>query len=425
MEKLIIVLILLLGIVAIAQLMRVLELSGQLRNKKEEDIPAGDNKLNASLLMVFMLAFYAFFIWLMSKYGDGGLGISASEHGRDTDQLLKINFYIIIAVFFLTNTLLFYFAYKYQYKKGRKALYYPHNNKLELLWTVVPASVLAVIIILGLRTWNNIQANPSDEAVRVELYSKQFEWVVRYSGEDNKLGYSNFRLVDPADNPIGLQTNYTIDSTIARMSRDIHTMEIKKMKADSATSPSDVLSDDDYDFLKNKIDRMKRHLHKVVEMKKTQTAEIDQYANDDKVIKVKELHLIVNKEYEFNFRSQDVIHSAYFPHFRAQINTVPGTTTRLKFKPIVTTDSMRTVRSNPAFDYILLCNKICGASHSNMWIKIVVEKQEDFDKWIAEQKTFFAERMPAAEEPVKEEKLETEMTADTAKIAEAEVPSNE
>ena len=151
-------------------------LSGQLRNKKEEEIPASDNKLNASLMLAFMAFFYGGFIYLMAKYGNGGLGLAASEHGQATDQLLKINFYIIILVFFITNTLLFYFAYKYHYKKERKALYYPHNNKLELLWTVVPASVLAVIIILGLRTWNQITALSSDEAIRVELYSKQFEF---------------------------------------------------------------------------------------------------------------------------------------------------------------------------------------------------------------------------------------------------------
>lgn len=421
MEKLIIVLILLLGVVAVAQLMRVLELSGQLRNKKEEDISASDNKLNANLMLVFMVLFYAGFIWLMARYGNGGLGVSASEHGVTTDWLLAINFYIIIAVFFITNTLLFYFAFKYSYKKDRKALYFPHNNKLEMLWTIVPACVLAVIIILGLKTWNEIQAASSDEAIRVELYSKQFEWVVRYSGENNKLGQSDFRLVDPADNPVGIQTNYTIDTTVARMTREIEALQDKINRANDPKVPGDVIAEADKVLAVNKMERMQRHLRKVQDMKKMQNPELDELANDDKVIKIKELHLVVNKDYEFAFRSQDVIHSAYFPHFRAQINTVPGVSTRLKFKPIITTDSMRTIRGDKKFDYILLCNKICGASHSNMWLKIVVENQTQFDNWMKEQKSFLAERSPATEE---KNTNDTIPPADTLKVA-AIVPSNE
>ena len=34
------------------------------------------------------------------------------------------------------------------------------------------------------------------------------------------------------------------------------------------------------------------------------------------------------------------------------------------------------------FDYLLLCNKICGASHYNMQMKIVVEEEKDFNNWL-------------------------------------------
>jgi cytochrome c oxidase subunit 2 len=40
------------------------------------------------------------------------------------------------------------------------------------------------------------------------------------------------------------------------------------------------------------------------------------------------------------------------------------------------------------FDYLLLCNKICGASHYNMQMKIVVEEEKDFNNWLAAQTTF-------------------------------------
>ncbi|NRB84230.1 MAG: hypothetical protein HRU49_10725 [Winogradskyella sp.] len=40
------------------------------------------------------------------------------------------------------------------------------------------------------------------------------------------------------------------------------------------------------------------------------------------------------------------------------------------------------------FDYLLLCNKICGRSHYNMQMKIIVETQEEYDAWMEKQTTF-------------------------------------
>lgn len=396
MVKLFIVLIILLGIIAIAQLMRVLELSAELRNKKEEEISAGDNKLNANLMLVFMVAMFGSLFWLMAKYGNGGLPVAASEHGAQTDWLLKINFYLILVVFFLTNALLFGFASKYYYRKDRKAFFYPHNNKLELLWTVVPASVLAVIIILGLKTWNEITAESSQEAVRIELYSKQFEWVARYSGEDNQLGRSDFRLVS-GENPLGVQSTATIDSAASRIEKMIVELDSSIAWAKNPANSSQLMTDAAFAKAEAKRDRMKRHLKKVLDLKKTMTADLDQQAADDRVIKLKEIHLLVGQDYEFLFRSQDVIHSAYFPHFRAQMNTVPGMTTRFKFKPTITTDSMRTILGDDKFDYVLMCNKICGAAHFNMQMKVVVDRAADYKKWYDQQPAFAA--LPPAETP--------------------------
>ena len=104
-------------------------------------------------------------------------------------------------------------------------------------------------------------------------------------------------------------------------------------------------------------------------------------------------------------RSQDVLHSAYMPHFRAQMNCVPGMVTQFAYTPNKTTEEMRAnekiiakveninkIRSENGedpyeFDYLLLCNKICGASHYNMQMKIIVEEEADFKEWMAEQKT--------------------------------------
>ena len=59
--------------------------------------------------------------------------------------------------------------------------------------------------------------------------------------------------------------------------------------------------------------------------------------NGDDDIVVQELHLPVNRQVVFRIRSQDVLHSMYMPHFRAQMNAVPGMITQFAFTPNVTT----------------------------------------------------------------------------------------
>jgi cytochrome c oxidase subunit II len=113
----------------------------------------------------------------------------------------------------------------------------------------------------------------------------------------------------------------------------------------------------------------------------------DVHAADDKIVKG-EFHLPVGKPVQFVFRAQDVMHSAYMPHFRAQMNCVPGLKTQFNFVPRKTTLEMKEITGNDEFEFILLCNKICGAAHYNMQMNIIVESQEDYDKWLAEQKEF-------------------------------------
>jgi cytochrome c oxidase subunit 2 len=115
----------------------------------------------------------------------------------------------------------------------------------------------------------------------------------------------------------------------------------------------------------------------------------DASAHDDILVKG-EFHLPVNKPVQFVFRSQDVIHSAYMPHFRAQMNCVPGMATMFNFIPKYTSAEMKQKTNNENFEYILLCNKICGAAHYNMQMKIIVESEEDYNAWLSSQKKFLA-----------------------------------
>ncbi|MDT0557729.1 cytochrome c oxidase subunit II [Ichthyenterobacterium sp. W332] len=332
--------------VAIWQMVKIFDLA-QVGTSNTQVANDKDNRINGYLMMGFLIFIYAITIWSMATLGDLPLmSNSASAHGPQLDNLMIISMIIIFIVQTVTQFLLHYFAYKYKGEKGRKALFYADNNTLEAIWTIIPVIVLAGLIIYGLFTWSSIMnVNEDDDPLIVELYAQQFNWKARYGGDDNVLGQANVRLINLDNaNILGLD-------------------------------------------------------------------ESDPNAQDD--IITTELHLPVNRPVLFKMRSQDVLHSAYMPHFRAQMNCVPGMITQFGFTPTVTTAQMRenpdmidkvaninTIRLAKKdqipegqelryeFDYLLLCNKICGKSHYNMQMKIIVETEEEYNAWIKEQKTF-------------------------------------
>ncbi len=322
MIKFLVYVALVLAAVAVAQIVRVFELASVLKGGKPNDITENDNKMNGRFMMLFMILFYGFCFWQVYEYGDKILPESASDIGLETDWLLWFNMLIISVVFLVTNGLLFYFAYKYYGRDNNRATFYPHNNKLEMIWTVVPAIVLLAIIFLGLKLWNEIvMTPPKSDALVIELYAKQFDWTARYGGKDNTLGTVNYKLIT-GTNVVGL---------------------------DSA----------------------------------------DQKGWDDLIVR-NEFHIPKGRQVSFQIRSRDVIHSAYMPHFRQQMNAVPGMVTEMHFVPILTTKEMREKTHNNKFDFILLCNKICGASHYNMQMTIIVDEPADYETWVAKQQAFFA-----------------------------------
>ena len=366
--------------------------------------------MNARLMLLFMFFLFGSFIYMMIRFGWVGRGEAASVHGKDLDWLLDLNLIIITGVFFLTNSLLFIFAYRYVKKPGVPALYYPHNNKLEMLWTVVPAAVLAVIIILGLKTWNEATDEAKPESIRVELFSKQFDWTARYAGADNQLGKFDYKLTTD-NNELALLTTNTLDSAIRNMEygpAGIHTLESK------LNDPNIMMIPDDRAKMEEDLSRKERLIRLLYQMRERHDAKLDARAWDD-IIQKDTLYLCKNKEYEFNFRSKDVIHSAFFPQFRAQMNTVPGLTTRFKFTPDISTEEMREIKNNKDFNYILLCNKICGGAHYKMKMIVVVLEEGDYNNWMKGKanKTFKDTYFPApaeevAEEPAAEEEGEGE-----------------
>jgi len=319
------------------------------------------------------------------RYGDY-LPVAASEHGVDVDKLMNVNIWMVTVSFFIVNFFLFYFAWKYQFKKGRKAKFFAHDNRLEMLWTLVPGVLLAFVIVYGLITWNKITGPASADAIQIELYSRQFDWTARYPGENKTFGTASYNLISTS-NPLGLVTKEGIRAKMDELDAQIENVE--HQLAENKLMP--LMPESYVATLEDKVSRLKRHKQRIADIDENSVNGISTWesGNDDRLVKG-EMHIPVNKEIEFIFRSQDVIHSAYMPHFRSQMNSVPGVATRMKMTPTVTTAEMRKITGNDSFNYILLCNKVCGAAHFNMQMKIVVESEADYNAWVTKQKMFKA-----------------------------------
>ena len=345
MTAFLVVLVIVLFGVALWQLGKIVELSKSNTTDSSEQIANDkDNDINGWLMLMFVVFIYVLSIVCFYKWSKVFLPDAASEHGVDIDQLWLISMVLIFVVGIITQWLLHYFAFKYRGRKDQRATFYADNDKLEFIWTIIPVIVLAALILYGLFTWTDIMnVDPDEDPMVVELYAYQFDWRARYSGDDNVLGEANVRLIE-GSNTLGVDV-------------------------------------------------------------------ADPNAQDDKV--VSELHLPLGRKVLFKMRSQDVLHSAYMPHFRAQMNCVPGMVTQFAFTPTITTEEMRlndemvakvkdinSIRREKSkaleakgdealepyeFDYLLLCNKICGNNHYNMQMKIIVETEAEFNAWLAEQ----------------------------------------
>ncbi|GAC1416366.1 MAG: hypothetical protein NVS1B13_00920 [Flavisolibacter sp.] len=197
-----IIVALVLGFIVVFQIAKASEYVGIL--KGEERTRKDNNKINGFLLLVFLVV-GIFGVWYCNEHLKGKiLGPAASDHGEKIDNMIWITLAITGVVFFITQIALFWFAYQYQEKDDRKAYFYPHNNKLEVIWTVIPAITLTILVGFGLYYWFQITGEAPKGAQEIEVTGHQFGWEFRYPGRDGIFGRKYFKNIDETKgNPLG------------------------------------------------------------------------------------------------------------------------------------------------------------------------------------------------------------------------------
>jgi len=305
-------------------------------------------------------------IWSFIYYTPYILGwgpyTAASEHGPEIDYMFNLTLFFTVIVFFLTQFLLFYFGWKYRGQKGRKAIYWSHNEKLEMVWMIIPAVVMTFLVVGGLQSWNKIMADVEEgevvgkDYIEIEAKGMQFAWLLRHPGRDGQLGATDFRKID-GDNAFG----------------------------------------QDFTDKKNIDDLL-----------------------PDKIV------LPVGKKVRVRITARDVLHNFYIKDMRVKMDAVPGMPTYFVFTPTVTTDSMRRRlsklpewqvpdKNNKAkqrwetYEYELACAELCGKSHYSMRRVVRVVSEEEYEAWLDEQegdmaddgtgaKSFYMSKIRSAEE---------------------------
>ena len=286
--------------------------------------PLANNNLQAALLFVFLIVFLAGVYYSFVTWGSWAWRDAATEHGKEIDKMFMITLAITTFVLVITHIVLLTFTYIYRAKAKRQAYYYPHNDAIERLWTIVPAVVLTVLVLFGFFTWRSITNVPEElqkSAIQIEVLGEQFAWQVRYPGVDGQIGKRNYKMTSPT-NPYGIDFN-------------------------------------------------------------------DKASWDD--LQPQDIVIPVNKSVRFHIISKDIIHSFFIPDFRVQINAVPGMTNYFQFTPTITTEEMRDKMNDPKYDFIMLCNKICGQGHYNMSKKVIVVTEAEYKEWLAKQNKYFSE----------------------------------
>jgi cytochrome c oxidase subunit 2 len=198
MSTIFLLLILFLGFLITFQIAKASEYVGVLKGEKKNF--EQNNRVNGFLMIAFLVLGLIGVYWCNELFRGKILGESASKHGEQIDTMMYITITITGIVFVVTQILLFWFAYKYQHAENRKAQYFPHDNKLEVIWTVVPAITLTVLVGFGLFYWFRITGDAPENALQVEVTGKQFGWIFRYPGKDKVFGKKYYQNISDKDN---------------------------------------------------------------------------------------------------------------------------------------------------------------------------------------------------------------------------------
>ena len=127
------------------------------------------------------------------RYQGAWLPENYSVAGKTIDHLFYLLCWISAVIFIGTGIVIGWVLWRYDHRRQERALYFSHNFKLEMVWTVIPALILVFIAFYQMNAWATAKMQrPTDESGKhkapiAEVTGRQFEWRIRYAGENGIL----------------------------------------------------------------------------------------------------------------------------------------------------------------------------------------------------------------------------------------------
>ncbi len=350
--------------VVLVQIGKVTELTSQIKGERET--MKDNSKWNGWLSLAFLIVFLPSVVISAYRYKNVMLGYgpheSASAHGAALDNLFNVTLIATGIVFVLTHIALFWFVYKYRWQEGRKAKFVPHDNKLEVIWTAIPAFVMTLLVVTGLDAWNEVMAdvNDGEDFIEIEATGQQFNWIIRYPGADGKLGARDYKLTT-ATNSLGQDFRDSKNWDDAIPGQELLLPVGKKVRV--RITAKDVLHNFDLPHFRVKMDAVPGLPTYFVFTPTKTTAE---YRNE------------LRKYPEYN-------------------------------EPFDPADPNGPKRWEK-FDYELACAELCGKGHYSMRRIFKIVSQEEYDAWVKKQESYYLTQVRGkADDPNKGEVLPIEV----------------
>jgi len=191
-------------VIILFQISKAGEILGELGGEKES--VDANNRFQANMFLGVLVFGLIGIVWSAVHYSPMFLPEASSEHGVGIQNMYFWTLVSIVPIFFLTQILLFGFSYFYRKDDRKTSFFFPESNKLELIWSLIPAVVMVLLVTGGLRQWLKITGpipeERLEETLTIEATAQQFKWDIRYSGKDRKLGPRANRKMT-AENPWG------------------------------------------------------------------------------------------------------------------------------------------------------------------------------------------------------------------------------
>ncbi len=300
----------------------------------------------------------------------GLLPTAASDEATLVDGLFNTMMTVSTGIFLLVEGILIYSAFRYRQRAGDNADGLPvHGNvPLEILWTAIPAIIVFGISVYSFDVYNDI-------------------------GGFDPHAIHNSPATPQAMKMPGAAIAATLSDTPPSTEPNLNQEKSDEAMQDPATAA--VRNADQIPQLRNAPglgivapglgatpQNEGKIPHMMVNVTGLQYAWIFTYPETG--VTSGELHVPVGREVEMNMTANDVIHAFWVPEFRLKQDVIPGRQTEVRFTP------------SKIGEYTLICAELCGPYHGAMRTQVVIETQESFDKWIAEQLVASTEELKQA-----------------------------